>query len=76
MSKVIADQSMALDGFSTGPNVGVGNGMGDRGDQLHGWMFSDGAGAGVNDDVREDTSLTTCARTPRSTSSSNRAPWW
>ena len=38
MGKVIADQSMSLDGFSTGPNVAVGNGMGDGGDQLHEWM--------------------------------------
>ena len=38
MGKVIADQSMSLDGFSTGPNVAVGNGMGDGGDRLHDWM--------------------------------------
>jgi hypothetical protein len=28
-----------LDGFITGPNVGVGNGMGDDGDRLHDWRF-------------------------------------
>jgi dihydrofolate reductase len=55
MGKVIADQSMSLDGFSTGPNVGVGNGMGDGGEQLHDWMFSEGDGAAVNAGVREDT---------------------
>ena len=38
MGKVIADQSMSLDGFSTGPNVGPGNGMGDGGELLHEWM--------------------------------------
>ncbi len=38
MAKVIADQSMSLDGFSTGPNVGPGNGMGDGGELLHEWM--------------------------------------
>jgi dihydrofolate reductase len=52
--KVIADQSMSLDGFSTGPNVGVENGMGDGGDQLHEWMgWEDGgraATAGVGDE--------------------------
>src|ERR671933_1056399 len=55
MWKVIADQSMSLDGFSTGPNVGVGNGMGDGGEQLHDWMFSEGDGAAINAGVREDT---------------------
>lgn len=55
MGKVIADQSMSLDGFSAGSNVGVGNGMGDGGERLHEWMFSEGNGAAVNADVREDT---------------------
>ena len=39
MGKVTSNISMSLDGFITGPNVGVGNGMGDRGDRLHDWMF-------------------------------------
>lgn len=39
MSKVYAEMSMSLDGFITGPNVRVGNGMGDGGDRLHDWMF-------------------------------------
>jgi dihydrofolate reductase len=39
MSKVYAEQSMSLDGFITGPNVRVGNGMGDDGDRLHDWIF-------------------------------------
>jgi len=30
MGKVTSDISMSLDGFITGPNVGVGNGMGDE----------------------------------------------
>ena len=30
---------MSLDGFISGPNVRVGNGMGDDGDRLHDWMF-------------------------------------
>src|ERR671936_1923960 len=55
MGKVIADQSMSLDGFSTGPNVGPGNGMGDGGEQLHEWMFAEGDGAAINAGVREDT---------------------
>ena len=32
MGKVIADQSVSLDGFSAGPNVGTGIGMGDGGE--------------------------------------------
>lgn len=55
MGKVIADQSMSLDGFSAGPNVGLGNGMGDGGEQLHAWMFSEGEGTAVNAGVSEDT---------------------
>jgi dihydrofolate reductase len=39
MSKVVCDISMSLDGFTTGPNVRVGNGMGDGGERLHDWMF-------------------------------------
>lgn len=55
MAKVIAEQSMSLDGFSAGPNVAVGNGMGDGGDRLHEWMgWEDGgpeARAGVGDEL-------------------------
>ena len=39
MSKVTSEISMSLDGFIAGPNVRVGNGMGDGGDRLHDWMF-------------------------------------
>jgi dihydrofolate reductase len=39
MGKITSDISMSLDGFITGPNVRVGNGMGDGGDRLHDWMF-------------------------------------
>lgn len=39
MGKVISEISMSLDGFITGPNVRVGNGMGDDGDRLHDWRF-------------------------------------
>jgi dihydrofolate reductase len=38
-SKFYAQMAMSLDGFITGPNVRVGNGMGDDGDRLHDWMF-------------------------------------
>ena len=39
MGKVASEISMSLDGFVTGPNVRVGNGMGDDGDRLHDWKF-------------------------------------
>ena len=39
MGKVTSEISMSLDGFITGPNVGVGNGMGDDGERLHDWRF-------------------------------------
>ncbi len=39
MGKVIAEISMSLDGFVAGPNVSVGNGLGDNGERLHDWRF-------------------------------------
>jgi dihydrofolate reductase len=39
MSKVYAEISMSLDGCITGPNVRVGNGLGDGGERLHDWRF-------------------------------------
>ena len=36
---VKADISVSLDGFITGPNDGVGNGLGDGGERLHEWGF-------------------------------------
>jgi dihydrofolate reductase len=39
MGLIFANLSMSLDGFIAGPNVEVGNGMGDDGDRLHDWMF-------------------------------------
>ena len=40
MALIYADMSMSLDGYVAGPNVRVGNGMGDDGDRLHDWMFT------------------------------------
>jgi dihydrofolate reductase len=36
---IYADLSMSLDGFIAGPDVRVGNGLGDGGERLHDWMF-------------------------------------
>ena len=42
MGKVFADQSLSLDGFSAGPNLGMSNPMGDGGEELHAWQFRGG----------------------------------
>ncbi len=39
MAQVYCHISMSLDGFVTGPNESVGNGLGDGGERLHDWMF-------------------------------------
>lgn len=36
---VLADITMSLDGFVTGPDPGPGNGLGDGGKPLHAWAF-------------------------------------
>lgn len=41
MTKVVADISMSLDGFVTGPGVSMDNGLGSGGEALHAWAFSD-----------------------------------
>src|SRR5205807_2484605 len=46
VGKVIADISISLDGFSTGPNVSMDNPIGDGGEGLHTWMFADGGPTG------------------------------
>jgi dihydrofolate reductase len=39
MTKVIADISVSLDGFVTGPDPGLLNGLGDGGEPLHTWAI-------------------------------------
>lgn len=41
MTRIIADISVSLDGFVTGPDPGPENGLGDGGEALHTWAFSD-----------------------------------
>lgn len=41
MTRIIADISVSLDGFVTGPDPGQGNGLGTGGAALHAWAFSD-----------------------------------
>lgn len=40
MSKIVADISMSLDGYVTGPNPDLHNGLGQGGEPLHTWAFS------------------------------------
>jgi dihydrofolate reductase len=39
MGKVTAGITTSVDGYVTGPNDGPGNGLGDRGERLHHWVF-------------------------------------
>jgi len=41
MTRILADISVSLDGFVTGPDAGPGNGLGTGGEALHTWAFSD-----------------------------------
>lgn len=41
MTQIIADISVSLDGFVTGPDPGLENGLGTGGEALHTWAFSD-----------------------------------
>jgi dihydrofolate reductase len=41
MTLIIADISVSLDGFVTGPDPGPDNGLGTGGEALHTWAFSD-----------------------------------
>jgi dihydrofolate reductase len=41
MTRVVADISVSLDGFVTGPDPGTDNGLGVGGEALHTWAFSD-----------------------------------
>jgi dihydrofolate reductase len=41
MTRIIADISVSLDGFVTGPDPGPENGLGIGGDALHTWAFSE-----------------------------------
>ena len=41
MTRIIADISVSLDGFVTGPDRSPDNGLGTGGEALHTWAFSD-----------------------------------
>jgi dihydrofolate reductase len=54
MSKVLVDMSMSLDGFITGPNDTVEQGLGEGGERLHEWIFRDAA---THPDIRGGTTF-------------------
>jgi hypothetical protein len=39
MGKVVADITMSLDGFVTGPGDAPGRGLGEGGERLHNWVM-------------------------------------
>jgi dihydrofolate reductase len=41
MTRIVADISVSLDGYVTGPDPGPDNGLGTGGEALHTWAFSD-----------------------------------
>jgi hypothetical protein len=41
MTRILADISVSVDGFVTGPDPGPDNGLGTGGQALHNWAFSD-----------------------------------
>jgi dihydrofolate reductase len=54
MPTTFANLSMSLDGYIAGPNVRVGNGMGDDGDRLHDWIFAGKSDAEATAFLRRD----------------------
>lgn len=58
MAKVVADISVSLDGFVTGPEPGVANGLGDGGEALHTWAFE---GDATDRRVLEESAVATGA---------------
>jgi dihydrofolate reductase len=54
MRTTFANLSMSLDGYIAGPNVRVGNGMGDDGDRLHDWIFAGKSDAEATAFLRRD----------------------
>jgi dihydrofolate reductase len=67
MSSTVLYMSMSLDGFVAGPNESVDNGLGDRGERLHEWIFAGAPTehggvparpAGVNGEVMDEAMAT------------------
>ncbi len=52
MAAVVLYMSMSLDGYISGPNQSVENGLGDGGERLHDWVFN---GKPVPDDLKRGT---------------------
>lgn len=54
MSRIILDVTMSLDGYAAGPNVRPEEPMGDRGELLHSWMGSSGAGSDIDAKIMDN----------------------
>ncbi|HKO39029.1 MAG TPA: dihydrofolate reductase family protein [Solirubrobacterales bacterium] len=76
MSSTVLYMSMSLDGFVAGPNESVDNGLGDRGERLHEWIFAGAPTehggvparpAGVNGEVMDEAMATGAMATGRGT---------
>lgn len=72
MSKVVLDVSMSLDGFTAGPNVRIGAGMGDGGERLHEWLAGNEVDIGVRREVDATVGATVIGRR---TFDVGLAPW-
>jgi dihydrofolate reductase len=67
MASTVLYMSMSLDGFVAGPNESVDNGLGDRGERLHEWIFAGAPTehggvparpAGINGEVMDEAMAT------------------
>ena len=54
MGRVVFSASVSLDGFSAGPDVGVGQPMGAGGERLHEWLFDGSADGRVDAEVAQE----------------------
>jgi dihydrofolate reductase len=53
MSKIVLHMSMSVDGFITGPDDGIGRGLGVGGERLHDWLSHGGVDPGSHRPVDE-----------------------
>jgi dihydrofolate reductase len=53
MSKIVLHMAMSVDGFITGPDDGIGRGLGVNGERLHDWLRAGGVDPGSHRPVDE-----------------------
>jgi len=54
MGRVVMTFSMSLDGFVAGPDVSVGQPMGEGGERLHEWLFNESPERGVDPEMARE----------------------